>query len=122
MKSFDFDHMMQIPPALRLSFLQELTKKASDPTDPLRLDSLLSLAYCKSLGFTVGDDVSRDFTLEAARLGSITGKLVTLFWSVMNRTAPPIDNREESEWMLDILLGGMLSKNDFKKRVLDAFP
>jgi ankyrin repeat protein len=121
-KALDFDHVVQIPPALRVKFLQELTKKANDPTDPLCVSSLLSLAYCRSLGFTVGDDVSRDFSLEAARLGSIIGKHITLLWSVMQRTPPPIDNREESEWMLDALLTRMSSKNDFKQRVLDAFP
>jgi ankyrin repeat protein len=43
----------------------------------------------------VGDGASSDFALEAARLGSITGKTITLLWCVMNRKSPPIDNRED---------------------------
>lgn len=114
--------MIRIPPALRVIFLRELTKKADDPTDPLRVQSLLFLGYCKSLGFTVGNGASRDFTLEAAQLGSITGKVITLFWHVMQQKPPPIDNREESEWMLDVLLGNAPCKNDLKQRVFGAFP
>jgi ankyrin repeat protein len=122
LKTFSFDHLLQIPPALRATFLQELTKVADNPTNPLRINSLLSLAYCRSLGFSVGDDVSRDFALEAARLGSLIGKRITLLWSVTQRIQPPIDNLEESEWILDVLLDVMPSKNSFKQKILGTFP
>jgi hypothetical protein len=105
--------MLQIPSVLRKAFLQELIKVADDPTNPLCITSLLSLAYCRSLGFSVGDDASRDFALEAARLGSIIGKRVTLLWSVMQRSQPPIDHLEESEWMLDVLLDAVALQKQF---------
>ncbi|KAI9766943.1 MAG: hypothetical protein M1840_006240 [Geoglossum simile] len=122
-RNFEYNHINQIPPSLRRPFLRELDKVASDPKNPLRVESLLYLGFCQRLGFTLpGCDAGRDFYLEAGRLGSLVGKQVTMLSALMQNQLPPgIGIEKRVEWLFDILLSQLPSKNELSQLILKTF-
>lgn len=83
---------------------------------------LLSLAYCKALGIALEGEKSRNYSLEAARLGSFVGKYQVLTLSEAKLENVDFQPGERMQWMLDVLLKDMPRLLEFLDRTSEAVP
>ncbi|KAA8900219.1 hypothetical protein FN846DRAFT_909357 [Sphaerosporella brunnea] len=104
----DFRYFKKLPPPLQKIFLEELSKIANNPNDPLRTVALISLERCRGQGYEVSGAESRDYLLEAAKLGSPLAKNLLLMGQKAYGYGNPLQEVLGREgvrgWLLDSLL------------------
>jgi ankyrin repeat protein len=102
--------------------VKELHSRLSTEPEPQRIGILLSLAYCKSLGYIADGEEARNYSLEAARLGSANGKHHALVMSEAKLESLDLRPAERLQWMLDVLLVQMPQVIEFCSRISEAVP
>lgn len=107
--------------------------RARNVEDPQCITSLLCLEFCKSLmsyptkdnqplqlGY-FAEEEPRSYAMEAAILGSATGKFLVFATARAGNSRPPISSEVQCQWILDIILSRMPSKEEFKQQILGTF-
>ncbi|KAL8691643.1 MAG: hypothetical protein Q9218_003178 [Villophora microphyllina] len=121
-EGFDMNNFEHLPPSLQEVYLKELQRRLPAETGPLRLNVLLALAYCEALGHKIDEGPSHGYLLEAARLGSNIAKRGVLALLRIKEITLKIENCEHLEWLHDILLTQIPSKDLVIARLVELNP
>ncbi|KAL8821016.1 MAG: hypothetical protein Q9223_000892 [Gallowayella weberi] len=116
---FDFGKFDQLPAVLKDTYLKELHYRSTLETGPSKIDTLLGLAYCETLGHKLDQGVRHGFLLEAAQLGSNIAKRGVLALLDINQITVNIQAEEHLRWLYDIVLAQMPSREDFEHRMME---
>ncbi|KAF8545112.1 hypothetical protein BDD12DRAFT_906012 [Trichophaea hybrida] len=120
-KVLDFNYFKRLPAPLQRVFMEELCKVANNPNDPICTISLLSLQSCREEGYELPGAESRDYVIEAAKLGSTLAKQMVLMRETVDRRPLPRDLEKGCvrEWILDVLFP---TRGSLTKLLLHAVP
>ncbi|KAL8877470.1 MAG: hypothetical protein Q9198_004520 [Flavoplaca austrocitrina] len=119
---FDMANFECLPVSLQEVYLQELQRRLATDTGPARLNVLLALAYCESLGYKSEEGPNHSYLLEAAHLGSNIAKRGVLALLAAERMAFEIKPRKHLRWLYDIVLSQMPSVNLLMDRLTEMIP
>ncbi|KAI4158528.1 MAG: hypothetical protein L6R39_000506 [Caloplaca ligustica] len=112
--NFDMEGFEHLPVALKSTFLRELHRRLNLENGPSRINVLLGLAYCETLGYKGEERVNKLVHLiEAARLGSNVAKRGVLALLKIEEITVDIDPAEHLRWLYDILFSQMPGQEQF---------
>ncbi|KAL8800902.1 MAG: hypothetical protein Q9182_004826 [Xanthomendoza sp. 2 TL-2023] len=89
---FDFGKFEKLPEVLKDTYLRELHYRSTLETGPSKIDTLLGLAYCETLGHKLNEGIAVD-----------------------------IQTEEHLRWLYDIVLAKMPSREDFEHRMMQLY-
>ncbi|KAL8727024.1 MAG: hypothetical protein Q9166_006322 [cf. Caloplaca sp. 2 TL-2023] len=115
-RDFDMEKFEQLPSSLQEIYLKELERRLRTESGPSRLNILLGLAYCESLGHET-EGPKYGYLLEAARHGSNIAKRGVLALLEAEEMTLDIESHERVQWLYDIVFAQIPSKDVLKARL-----